>query len=293
MSLDSARLEERDNRSDHYYQQQEQQMERAKQQEDARYRRRTPDYGGRSANPAPPSQSDLSSVVDLNNQSELSARATSYLSNLKTLLLSQATAVKTRCKMADRLSVHQRELLASISKDIIFKAFQPYIHEGSYDNQAGSTGKRYGRAPSGVSMAEFIKVLRQFTKTGASVVNVNVAQCIWGMCMQYSNSGSSELIEPDALFHLLFSNDKSGGDHFIRGGILPLDSVQANHPETAGDSFKSGLIQQQALMLPPPPPGSFKKIMCHPTRTLLTVPTNFEARLVDASSRLPKHECVM
>jgi len=288
LSLDSANFNQ-------HHQQQHQQMERVKQQEDNRYRRRTPD-NGRPLPPAPPSQSDLSSVVDLNNEHELSARATSYLSNLKSMLLTQANAAKARCNSADRLSMHQRDLLANISRDVISKAFQPYIQEGSYDSQAG--GKRYGRPPSGVSMAEFIKVLRLFTKAGASVVNVDVAKRVWALCMAYSSSGSSELMEPDALFHLLFHKDvnNQGGannDQIIRGGIMPLDPVEATHPDTMGDSFTGTRTQQQALMMPPPPPGSFKKIIAHPTRTLLTVPANFEPELVNASSRLPKHECVM
>lgn len=301
MSLDSARFRG-DNFSNNYNDgyrrsQQQQQLERVKQYEDTQYdRHRVPDNNSRYMPPAPPSQSDLSSVVDLNNEAELSARATSYLSNLKIMLTTQANAAKARIRTADRLSMHQTELVATISKDIIYKAFQPFIHEGSFDSMSG--GRRYGRPPMGVSMAEFIKVLRQFTKTGASVINVDVAKHVWAMCMEYSSSGSSELLEPDALFHLLFHKDpnNNGGpsnNHIVRGGILPLDSVQATHPETVGDSFKSGLIQQQALMLPPPPPGSFKKIIAHPTRTLLTVPANFEPDLVNASARLPKYECVM
>lgn len=118
------------------------------------------------------------------------------------------------------------------------------------------------------------------------------------MCMNYNNNGCSELLEPDALYRLLFHPNPNikheiKENYITKGGIIPIDEVQMNHHDTVADSFKSHIQQQQQLYLPTSPSGSFKKIIAAPTRTLLTVPTNFEPLLVQNSSRLPNYECIM
>ena len=137
--------------------------------------------------------------------------------------------------------------------------------------------------------------MRQFTKSGASVIHPNVAKVVWQLCLPYSEAASEEILEPDALFNFLFHNESDNGvsnDQIIRGAIMQPDEILNNHPETTGDSFRTeNQKEQQKLMLPPPPPGSFKKIIAHPTRTMLTVPANFDQSLVQASSRLPNYDC--
>mgnify|MGYP003387292980 CR=1 FL=1 len=141
------------------------------------------------------------------------------------------------------------------------------------------------------------RVLRQFTKSGASVIHPDVARHIWELSQAYSNSDSEETLEPDALFHLIFKselNNSGNNVQIVRGGIANPDAIQNKHPDTTGNSFQSDKqVQQQKLMLPPPPPGSFKKIIAHPTRTMLTVPTNFDPDVVKKSSQLPNYDCSM
>ena len=117
---------------------------------------------------------------------------------------------------------------------------------------------------------------------------------MWSLCIQYSTAPEG-LLEPDALYYYLFNRDNEAQDkHIIKAPVLAPDSVLNNHPQTSANPFlRAEQREQQKLMLPPPPPGSFKKIISHPTRTLLTVPTNFDQTLVQASSRLPNYDCNM
>lgn len=73
--------------------------------------------------PQPPSE--IESIIALDDEAEVHARAVSYLNNLKSLLSSQANQVKTRLRMSDRLSVQNSDLIYSIIQDLISKAFQP------------------------------------------------------------------------------------------------------------------------------------------------------------------------
>jgi len=82
-------------------------------------------YSDRSRNYPPPPPSDIESVIALDDEAEVHARAVSYLNNLKSLMCSQANQAKSRCKMSDRLSVHNSDLVNSIIRDLISKAFQP------------------------------------------------------------------------------------------------------------------------------------------------------------------------
>ena len=138
------------------------------------------------------------------------------------------------------------------------------------------------------------RILRQFTKAGASIISPVVAKHVWTLCLPYSTAPEG-LLEPDSLYYLLFNQDNEHNTNYIiKARVLGPDSVLNNHPETSNNEFiRPEQREQQKLMLPPPPPGSFKKIIAHPTRTLLTVPTNFDQNLVQASSRLPNYECNM
>jgi len=102
------------------------------------------------------------------------------------------------------------------------------------------------------------------------------------------------MVGPDALFSLLFTSSDSSYNHIVKGGVLAPDAILNENP-VGGDTdyLTSHQKEQQKLMMPPPPPGSFKKIIAHPTRTLLTVPANFDERTVQNSSRPPNYSCVM
>lgn len=112
------------------------------------------------------------------------------------------------------------------------------------------------------------------------------------MCQPFNRTGSADTINPCALIDLLFA--QASNNHIVKGGVRGLNPTLHEHPVSAVTEYLTAeQKEQQKLMMPPPPPGSFKKIISHPTRTLLTVPSNFDERTVLNSSRLPAYTCAM
>lgn len=99
--------------------------------------------------------SEAESTLDcLNKPNELSNRATVFLQQLKTMLLSRANSIRDRVPMKDRLSVHNHEFLETVAREEVFKSFQPFTGEQQFQRRNNS----YQRSePKGVSVTDFIR----------------------------------------------------------------------------------------------------------------------------------------
>ena len=112
----------------------------------------------------------IETEIDMQDSHELEKRSRSFLYNVKRLLMKNASDLRQDGKVGkvrERLIVASSELLDTIARGLLAKAFEEYCGSG-------------GRGETRVELGDFSKVLRSFKLDGSSTVRLGVHNYVKG-----------------------------------------------------------------------------------------------------------------
>ena len=141
--------------------------------------------------------SEASSRISASDRHAVESRAALYLRNLRTFLTRRAVQMRDEGKVSvhQRLGMHSSELIETIAKGLLAKAFQPYLFLVNKSRVSDYC----------VSRSDFTRVLRSFVFPGMTSPQTVVIDYIFALCCPPTPAPLSEkLASPTALMTAVF-----------------------------------------------------------------------------------------
>ena len=141
--------------------------------------------------------SEASSRISASDRHAVESRAALFLRNLRTFLTRRAVQMRDEGKVSvhQRLGMHSSELIETIAKGLLAKAFQPYLYLVNKSRVSDYC----------VSRSDFTRVLRSFVFPGVTTPQTVVIDYIFVLCCPSSPAPLTEkLASPTALMTAVF-----------------------------------------------------------------------------------------
>lgn len=175
--------------------------------------------------------SQASSRISVTDRHAIESRAALFLRNLKTSLLRRASQMRDEGKVSvhQRLGMHSSELIETIAKGLLTRAFKPYVFLDGKPRVSDYC----------VSRSDFTRVLRSFVFPGTPTPQTVVIDYIFVLCCSPSNLPASEkLASPTALITAVFPPPRplvavAPSD----AGVLIRDGQVIDKPALSNDSI--------------------------------------------------------
>lgn len=251
--------------------------------------------------------------IDLKDSHELEKRSRSFLYNMKQLLLKSASDLRHDGKagsVRERLIVNSSELLDTIARGLLAKAFEPFCGSG-------------GRGETRIELGDFAKALRSFRMDGSSALRPEVIYFIFHLCKRQDDETAADL----PLFETLvfgappnsprragnaksprspskmaaagvtasrseaegswFGNEDdedASDDPLGMGGLSMVENAVKDHPMVSKGPYKKASRKSNVPIEVP------QRFISRRSRTSYPVPSNFEPAMQERSSKPPTHE---
>ena len=207
-------------------------------------------------------------------------KAKIFMQNVRAMLVKRAMDVRGSNKLpsSTRLGQHTSSLVETIGRDILSRAFQPYVQRAAGNNGALR-----------VDLSSFSLVMKKFVFPGAAPVTDDTLRALFSACGSGNNSRTTH-VDPDILADLIF--DK-GGDKITKFGFV---SAVPPASDTGRPTVQHGpLVQKMTFQATQEIERKISDIpmrfVTRRCRTALAVPSDFDLALVERSCQLPQYEC--
>jgi hypothetical protein len=232
------------------------------------------------------------SHISANDQYGIESRASLYLKNLRTLLLKRASQLRDEGKVnvQQRLSMHSKELMESIAKALLAKAFRPYAFiEG-----------RPQRSDFCVSRGDFARVMRTFIFPGVPAPQTIVIDYLFLVCCSPSTATNTEKLASPTVFagHVFPTPAPLATVAAPDTGVIVKDGRKVDRHEMSDSTLVPrrpdvgrGPVTNKDSCLPLAITDLPLKFISRKSRTSLVASTTLDSTTLNRSNALPAYEC--